>query len=167
MRRLSRKGKRILAAAVPVLVLFFCAWMFGWGRGSIDVIPLEAEEIEHLKLGGISGGKLWSVVVTEEDQIRAAVDAINAFRDTGSSVKDLFRYGIGAGGTSLYEFEVYPREGMRFTVCFGSSHGGQDPADTEVSYWVLGRGGIDWGSRNCRGSMETIYALLEQGTVLT
>lgn len=167
MRRLSRKRKWVLAAAVPVLVLAFCAWLFGWGRGSIDVIPLEADEIEHLELSGFCDGALRSVDVTEEDQIRTAVDAVNAFRDTGSSLKDLFKYGIGAGGTSLYEFAVYPREGARFTVCFGSNEGGQDPSDTEVSYWILGRGWFDCSSRTCRGSMETIYELLAQGTVLS
>lgn len=39
--------------------------------------------------------------------------------------------------------------------------GGQDPADTEVSYWIEGRPSSRFGS-TCRGSMELIDDLLKR-----
>ena len=90
----------------------------------------------------------------------------NSFRYSGSGLKDIFKYGIGIGGTSLYEIMIYPHNGDRYTVCFGSNKGGQDPSNTEVGYRVYNKIQIDGFSKMCRGSMQVIYDFLERGTIV-
>lgn len=167
MRRFPLKRKWVFAGLMLIAAVGFGAWMFGWGGGSINVIPFDASDVEHIELSGIYDGAIRSAYLTEREDIQTLIDSVNSFRYSGSGLKDIFRYGIGIGGTSLYEIVIYPRDGARFTVCFGSNNGGQDPSDTEVSYWVYNKIQIDGFSKMCRGSMEVIYGFLEQGKIVS
>lgn len=166
MKRSPLKRKWIFAGLILMIALGLCAWLFGWGGGNINVIPFDANDVEHIELYGIYRGAMRSAYLTETEDIQSLIDSVNSFRYSGSGLKDIFKYGIGIGGTSLYEIEIYPRNGDRFTVCFGSNKGGQDPANTEVGYWVYNKIQIDGFSKMCRGSMQVIYGFLERGTVI-
>ena len=166
MRRFLLKRKWICAGLMLVAVFGFCAWMFGWGGGSINVISFDADDVEHIELSGIYRGAIRSAYLTETEDIQALIDSVNSFRYSGSGLRDIFKYGIGIGGTSLYEIMIYPHNGDRYTVCFGSNKGGQDPSNTEVGYRVYNKIQIDGFSKMCRGSMQVIYDFLERGTIV-
>ena len=160
------KRKWIFFSIILIIAFVFCAWLFGWGGGSINVIPFDADDVEHIELNGVYRGAIRSAYLTETEDIQALIDSVNSFRYSGSGLKDIFKYGIGIGGTSLYEIMIYPHNGDRYTVCFGSNKGGQDPSNTEVGYRVYNKIQIDGFSKMCRGSMQVIYDFLERGTIV-
>ena len=48
---LTRKQKRMMiGGGVLAAALLLCAWLFGWGRGSIHVIDFSADEVDHVRL---------------------------------------------------------------------------------------------------------------------
>lgn len=145
-------GGGFLAAA-----LAFCAWIYGWGGGPVNLLDFPAEDVERIRLSD----SLRSVKVTEPEELRALMDAVNSFRHSGNQLKrhPFLLFGFAMGGTELYTFRVFLKNGAEFTACFGVSRGGQDPADTGVSYWVEDQPSSRFGS-TCRGSMELIYELL-------
>lgn len=149
-----------------IIALGFCAWLNGWGRGNINIIPFNADDIEHIELNGIYRGAIRSAYVTETEDFQAIINSINSFQHSGSGLKNVFKYGIGAGGTSLYEIDIYPLNGEHFTVCLGLNESGQDPSNTEADYWVYNQNKINWFSKTCKGSMRLIYEFLEDGTIV-
>lgn len=159
------KRKWISVGLILIIALGFCAWMFGWGGGNINVIPFDADDVEHIELFGVRCGAMRSAYLTEAEDIQALIDSVNSFRYSGSGLKDIFKYGIGSGGTLLYLIRIYPHHGERFTVCFGLSDSDQDPSNTEVSYKVY-NSLIEGFSKNCKGSMQVIYDFLERETIV-
>lgn len=149
-----------------IIALGFCAWLNGWGRGNINIIPFNADDIEHIELNGIYRGAIRSAYVTETEDFQAIINSINSFQHSGSGLKNVFKYGISAGGTSLYEIDIYPLNGEHFTVCLGLNESGQDPSNTEADYWVYNQNKINWFSKTCKGSMRLIYEFLEDGTIV-
>ena len=103
-------------------------------------------------------------MVTEPEELQVLMDTVNAFRHSGNEIKNhpALLFGAALGGTKLYEFRILFKSGEEFAFCFGLNKGGQDPADTEVAYWIPGRPSSRFGS-TCRGSMERIDELLEEG----
>ena len=147
-----------LGGGLLAAVLAFCAWIYGWGGGPIQLLDFPAEDVEYIRLSD----PRHAVEVTEPEEIQALMDAVNAFRHSGNQIKHhpFLLFGFAIGGTQLYTFHVFLKSGEEVTFCFGLNQGGQDPADTEVSYWVEGRPSSRFGS-TCRGSMELIYQLLK------
>ena len=146
---------------VLVFVLALCAWLFGWGRGDINVLEFSASEVERIELSCTDTKRvdLYRAVITEKDDIQALINSVNSFQYTGSAVKELFRYGFGGiGGTVLYEYTVYLSNGDTFLLSFGNNNGEQELSDMEVVYSV---GQSDKAS-TCRGSMELFYELYEK-----
>nr|WP_325237911.1 hypothetical protein [uncultured Oscillibacter sp.] len=148
-------GGGLLAAA-----LAFCAWIYGWGGGPIRLLDVPAEDVARIELS--SSGR--AAVVTESEELQVLMDTVNAFRHSGNEIKNhpALLFGAALGGTKLYEFRILFKSGEEFAFCFGLNKGGQDPADTEVAYWIPGRPSSRFGS-TCRGSMERIDELLEEG----
>lgn len=149
-----------LPAALLAAVLAFFAWIYGWGGGPVNLLDFPAEDVARIRLSD----SLRAAEVTEPEDIQALMDTVNSFRRSGNQLKHhpFLLFGFAIGGTELYTFRVFLKNGEEFAFCFGSSQGGQDPADTEVSYWVLDRPASRFGS-TCRGSMELIYELLKRG----
>lgn len=154
------KGQKWLAAGVLVLaaVLLLCAWMFGWGRSSIQVMDFSADAVERIELSCTLPNSHRTVVRDQED-IQALIDSVNAFQHTGNELKNLFRSGVFSGGTVLYEFHVFLDNGEELLLLFGDNGGGQDPSDLVVSYWLSGTD--HWFSNTCRGSLEVFWSLYE------
>ena len=159
------KRKWISVGLILIIALGSCAWMFGWGGGNINVIPFNADDVEHIELFGVRCGAMRSAYLTEAEDIQALIDSVNSFRYSGSGLKDIFKYGIGSGGTLLYLIRIYPHHGERFTVCFGLSDSDEDASSTEVSYKVY-NSLIEGFSKNCKGSMQVIYDFLERETIV-
>ena len=147
----KRVGLLILGAAA----LCFCAWAFGWGGGPIDVMDFSAEDVDRIELSETLVDSGPASPVTEPADIQALIDSVNAFRRTGNSIRYLFRDGIGAGGSVLYTFHVYLKSGEEYILNFASNRA-QEPADTEVSYWVYPAEGLF--EDTCRGSLEVYWA---------
>ena len=164
MERLSKK-RTISVIAVLVFILALCAWLFGWGRGDINVLEFSAGEVERIELSCTDTKRvdLYRAVVTEKDDIQALINSVNSLQHTGSGVKELFKYGIGSGGTILYEYSVYLSNGDTFTLCIASLGTVQDLSDMEATYWVDDQPDkTKWISDTCRGSMEFFYELYEK-----
>lgn len=157
-RRVFRKW--VFPAGGLALLLVFFAWIYGWGGGPINLLDFPVEDVARVR---VSQG-LRAAEVTEPEDIQALMDAVNAFRHSGNEIKNhpALLFGIAMGGTQLYVFHVYFKNGEEFTLCFGLNKGGQDPADTEVSYWIPDEPSSRFGS-TCRGSMELIEELLDRG----
>lgn len=165
MKTLSKK--QMLSAAIALaVILALCAWIFGWGRGDINVMEFSANEVNRIELycTDVRVG-LHYAVVTEKDDIQALIDSVNSFQHTGSAVKDLFRYGIGIGGTLMYDFDVYLTNGETFPLRFGSNNGEEERSNMEVHYWVYQQGESKLIPDTCRGSMELFYELYEKYSV--
>ena len=164
MKKLSKK-RMISAVVVLAFILALCAWLFGWGRGDINVLKFSASEIERIELSCTDTKRvdLYRAVVTETNDIQALIDSVNSLQHTGSGVKELFKYGIGSGGTILYEYSIYPLDGDKFTLCIASLGTVQDLSDMEAAYWVDDQPDkTKWIPDTCRGSMELFYELYEK-----
>ncbi len=159
MIKLSKKWT-ISVAIVLIFILALCAWIFGWGRGDINVMEFPASEVERIELSCTDTRRvdLYRAVVTEKNDIQALIDSVNSFQYTGSVVKELFKHGIGIGGTVLYEYNVCLSNGDTFLLCFGNNNGEQELSDMEVIYWA------DQSNKanTCRGSMELFYELYKK-----
>lgn len=153
-------GKWLIPAGGLALLLAFFAWIYGWGGGPINLLDFPVEEVARIRVSQ----SLRLAEVTEPEDIRALMDAVNAFRHSGNQIKDhpALLFGFAMGGTQLYEFHVFFKNGEEFTFCFGLNKGGQNPANTEVSYWIPGEPSSRFSS-TCRGSMELIDELLDRG----
>lgn len=116
MKHILLRKKWIFLGIILVAVLAFCAWIYGWGGGDINVIPFDANDVERIELNGIFRGTSRSALITERDEIQGVIDSINTFQRSGSDLKNIFKYGIGLGGTSLYEIGIYPLDGERFIL---------------------------------------------------
>lgn len=166
MKRSLTSLKMPLACAILILIVFLCSWAYGWGGKNIDIMDFDADDVNHIDLGGNISGRYYTVTVSEKDDIQAIIDAVNAFRHTGNEVKYILKYGIGVGrgGTALYSFDVYLSNGENYAAYLASNNGGQDPSNTEVSYWVAQPDEQTWFpfADTCRGSMELFYNLLEE-----
>ena len=148
----------IILAAVPLL----CAWLFGWGRGDIDAIPYSAQEIDRVELSTTAlGYERYRASVTDRADIQALVDSLNSFQHTGSGLKDLFKYGVGAGGTTLYVCDIVLSNGGEISLHFGSNSGEQPYSDMELSYWIHGENSGLFGN-TCRGSLELFLDLFQK-----
>lgn len=165
MKRTVHKRMLPMVFLIVVLaaVLALCAWIFGWGRGDINVMDFSANEVDRIELSCTDiHVDMHRAVVTEKDDIQAFINSVNSFQHTGSNIKYLFRYGIGAGGAVLYECDVYFSSGDIFNLRFANGNGEQDLSDMEVSYWIPQENQKRLFSDTCRGSMELFYELYER-----
>lgn len=154
--------KKVIPCVILIVVLSLFAWMFGWGGDDINVMAFSSADVTCIRLND----GLHVVVLEEKEDIQAVIDTVNSFQHTGNYIKHVFPFvGLAIGGTALYEFHVYLTDGEDFIFCFGLNDAEQDPADTEVCYWVQKPKENHWFpfSDTCRGSMELFYKLLEQG----
>lgn len=147
-------GGGTLAAA-----LLLCVWLFGWGRGSNNVIDFSADEVDHVRLSCAQLYNQGAAVVKDPEEIQALIDSANAFQDTGSNVKNTFRYGVFAGGSMLHEYAFFLSNGDEFIVTFSSNEGEQPVSDMKLTYWVTLPNGERRTGGTCRGSLEVFYAL--------
>ena len=138
MRTVSRKKKLLLLAGLVLIALLaLCAWLFGWGGGEIRVLEFSPEDVERIELWHTSVDlPMERVVVTDREEIQTILDGVNSFHFTGSSVKDMFRYGLFSGGSVLYGFDVFLTGSNEKEVTFASNNGDQSMGDIEVSYWI-------------------------------
>lgn len=157
-RRVFRKW--VFPVGGLALLLAFFGWIYGWGGGPINLLDFPVEEVARIRVSQ----SLRVAEVTEPEDVQALMDAVNAFRHSGNSIKDhpALLFGFALGGTQLYEFHVFFKNGEEFAFCFGLNKGGQTASDTEVSYWVPGEPSSRF-DRTCRGSMELIEELLDRG----
>lgn len=162
MKHLTKRQRWLaLGGGVLIAVLVLCAWLFGWGRGNINMIPYSAGQIDRIELTStdVSLG-LYRSVVTDKEDIQALINSANSFRHTGSELKDVFRYGPFTGGATLYEFDIFPSDGEPLLLIFSSNNGGQPWSDIELSYWIYGEKTSLFGN-TCRGSLETFCEMYE------
>ena len=156
MRTVRRKTKLLLLASLMLIALLvLCAWLFGWGGGEIRVLEFAPEDVERIELWHTSVDlPMERVVVTEQEDIQTILDGVNSFCFTGSSVKDMFRYGLFSGGSVLYGFDVFLTDDGEEEITFASNNGDQSMGDIEVSYWISAptkEGGIP---STAKGSLE-------------
>lgn len=156
MKRWPGKQKilALLAAA-----LCFCAWLFGWGRGSIDVIDFSADQVEYVRLGCAQLYFEDAAEIRDPEEIQSLIDSANALKHTGSKFKWVFRYGLGVGGSMLHEHAFFLKNGDIFIVTFSSNSGGQPVSDMNLGYWVTRPDGKRISGNTCRGSLEVFYEL--------
>ena len=156
MKRWPNRKKLLSLLAVA---LCFCAWLFGWGRGTIDVIDFSADEVDHVRL---SCAQLYSEVAAEirdAGEIQALINAANAMKHTGSSFKRVLQYGLGVGGSKLHEHAFFLKNGDTVIVTFSSCNGKRPVSDMDLGYWVTLPDGERISGSTCRGSLETFYEL--------
>lgn len=154
-----KNPKWIICGAFLAAILAFFAWIYGWGGGEIHAMNFSAEDVERLTLS--QSGYTYAVEVTGKEDIQAVIDMVNSFRHTGNELKHGLRFGYG--GTCLYEFDVYLKNGEEFPFFFGSNSGDQPVSDMEVSYWVYQETKISRApSKLCRGSMELFFEMYEK-----
>ena len=156
MKRWSKKQKILGLLAVT---LCFCAWLFGWGRGSIDVIDFSADQVDYVRLycAQLSFEDVAEVRYPEE--IQALIDSANALRHTGSDFKRILQYGLGVGGSMLHEYAFFLKNGATFVVTFSSNNGERPISDMDLSYWATLPNGKRISGSTCRGSLEVFYEL--------
>lgn len=164
MKTVTKKKKWLIAGGIVLAaVLLLCAWMFGWFRGNINMMRFSSDEVDRIALYStdLSLG-LHTSVVTDKEEIQALIDSVNSFQHTGSELKEIFKYGIGAGGSTLYVCDVYPLNGENFNLHFSSNSGEQPLSDMEMSYWVYQPGKTPALPNTCRGSLELFAELYEK-----
>ena len=146
-----------------VAVLILCAWMFGWGGGSIDLIEYSADEIEYIELFStdVNFG-LHMSVLTEKGEIQALIDSINSFRHTGNSLKHIFKDGLFLGRSVLYGTRICLAGGTKISINFATNYSDQPRSDMEVSYWIHQPGCNTLFPNECRGSMELYFELYDK-----
>ena len=161
MRRLSKKW--LWLAAAGTLLLLLCAWLFGWFRGNINVMRFSSDEVDRIELYStdIRLG-LHTSAVADKEEIQALIDSVNSFQHTGSGLKEIFKYGIGVGGSTLYVCDVYLLNGENFNLHFSSNSGEQPWSDMEMGYWVYQPGKTPFLTNTCRGSLELFAELYEK-----
>lgn len=153
--QLRKKTLSLLLASV----LCFCAWLFGWGRGTIDVIDFSADQVDYVRL---SCAQLYSEAAAEirdPEEIQALIDSANALQHTGSSFKRVFQYGLGVGGSKLHEHAFFLKSGDTFILTFSSNNGERPISDMDLSYWATLPNGERISGSTCRGSLEVFYEL--------
>ena len=162
MKRISLKKRWIICGAVLAALLAVCAWMYGWGRGDIDLMDFDADAVDRIELYSTAwefeGGTV--VSVTEKEDIQALIDLVNSFQHTGTELKFLLQSGVGVGGSVLYEFRVYLLSGEDVVLCF--TENGRDLSDMEMTYSRSPRERMPLVSPVCRGSLELFYDLREK-----
>jgi len=158
MKHLKGWKRPVFVAGVLTILLVFCVWMFGWGRGNIDVIDFSAEEVACVRLGCAQLYSKAAAEVSDPVGIQMLIDAINGFRHAGSDMKWLFKYGLFVGGSVLYEHAFELKNGDVVYVTFASNES-QPMSDMELSYWVDWPDGTKTRGGLCRGSMEVFYTL--------
>lgn len=159
MKRLTKWQMWLMLAGVLAAVLLLGIWLFGWGRGNINVIPFSAEEVDHVWLACDPHCFDGRATVTDPEAIQALINEANTLQHTGSELKTLFQYGFGAGGSSLHTLVFFLTSGETYTVTFASNHGGQPVTDMALSYWVTLSNGNHLTAFTCRGSLELSYEL--------
>ena len=156
MGTVSKRTKPLLLASLVLIALLtVCAWLFGWGGGEIRVLEFAPEDVERIELWHTSVDlPMERVVVTDRDDIQTILNGVNSFRFTGSSVKDMSRYGLFSGRSVLYGFDVFLSDGGEKEITFASSNGDQPMRDIEVSYWISAPTKKDGIPSTARGSLE-------------
>ena len=154
------KPKLVLILAVILLAgaLALCAWLFGWGRGSIQVIDFSADQVDHVRLSCAQLYNQDAAVIQDPEEIQQLIDEANAPQHTGSSIKRIFQYGLFVGGSMLHEEAFFLKNGETFIVTFSSNRGGQPVSDMDLDYWITTNGEHISGS-TCQGSLEVFYRL--------
>ena len=155
------KPKRLLmlAGVLLVLVLALCVRLFGWGRGSINIIDFSADQVDHVRLGCAQLYNQGTALIQDPEEIQQLIDEANSLRHTGSDVKWIFQYGLFSGGSMLHEYNFQLKNGETFIVTFASNRGGQPVTDMELSYWTTTTEGEKISGSTCRGSLEAFYRL--------
>ena len=156
MKRLSKRKKILCLLAAA---LCFCAWLFGWGKGTIDVIDFSAEDVDYVRLSCAQLYSYDAAVVSDPEEIQMLIDSANALRHTGSHFKRVFQYGLGAGGSKLHEYDFFLKNGDTFGVTFSSMNSQNPVTDMDLGYWVTLPNGERISGSTCRGSLEVFYEL--------
>ena len=156
MKRWSKKQKILGLLAVT---LCFCAWLFGWGRGSIDVIDFSADQVDYVRLYCAQLSFEDVAEVRDPEEIQALIDSANALRHTGSDFKRVLQYGLGVGGSKLHEYDFFLKNGDTFGVTFSSMNSKNPVTDMDLGYWVTLPNGERISGSTCRGSLEVFYEL--------
>lgn len=161
MKRLSPKW--LWLAAAGALLLLLCVWLFGWFRGNINIMRFSSDGVDRIELSSTDVGlDLHRSVVTDKEEIQTLIDSVNSLRYTGSALKELFKHGIGAGGSVLYELNVYLLNGESFSLNLASNNNSRPRSDMEMTYWVPQSEKNTTFGHTCRGSMEVFYELYEK-----
>lgn len=165
MRTVSRRTKLLLLAIlVLIALLVLCAWLFGWGGGEIRVLEFTPEDVGRIELWHTNVNlPMERIVVTEQEDIQTILDGVNSFHFTGSSVKDVFRYGPFLGGSVLYGFDVFLTGGGEKGITFSSNNGDQSMGDIEVSYWISAPTKEGGSPSTAKGSLEFFTQFYEEG----
>lgn len=153
--KLTKEKLCLLLAAV----LCFCAWLFGWGRGTIDVIGFSADEVEYVRLGCAQLYYEAAAEVRDPEEIQALIDSANALRHTGSDFRRILQYGFGVGGSMLHECAFFLKNGDTLIVTFSSNNGERPVSDLDLDYWATLPDGEKISGSTCRGSLEVFYKL--------
>lgn len=161
---MAKKQKWLIAGGGALAaILLFCGWLFGWFRGDINMMRFSPDEVDRIELSSTDVRLgLHTAVVSDREDIRALVESLNSFQHTGSGLKEIFKYGIGAGGSTLYVCDVYLLSGENFNLQFASKNGERPWSDMELSYWVCQPGEPPRSSYTCRGSLELFNQLYEK-----
>ena len=130
MKRWSKRKKLLGLLAVA---LCFCAWLFGWGRGTIDVIDFSADEVDYVRLGCAQLYFEDAAEIRDPGEIQALIDAANAMKHTGSRFKRVLQYGLGVGGSKLHEHAFFLKNGDRVIVTFASCNAKRPISDLDMS----------------------------------
>ena len=155
---MKNRKRYILGCILLATTFIFLSWLFGWGRGNINVVKFSASEVNYVRLACAQLYPYDAAVVTDPKEIQSLIDSVNAFQHTGSTLKEIFRYGLFVGGSKLHEHEFILSNGERFIVTF-SSNKNQPVSDMNLSYWVTLPDGERISGSTCKGSMETFYTL--------
>lgn len=156
--------KRWLCCAALIVIFLLCSWLFGWFAGSINVIDFEADNVEHLRLSCALFG-YEAVTITQKDDIQTVIEKVNSFNHSGKEIKNVLKYGIGAGGSVLYNFDFYLENGERFCVVLSSNDGEQSLSNAEVSYWISQPKSTKMFTDTCRGSLDFFFELYQKYTL--
>ena len=150
----SKQNLALLAAAILVLGI----WVFGWGGGSIRVIRVSPDEVDHIRISATIVDS-HAITVTEPEDIQFVIDTINSFSYTGNNLKCILRGELFLSGTLLYELNFSLRNGDAFSLCLASNNS-TDLSDMELTYWIHDENRFPISSM-CRGSMEWYDTLYE------
>lgn len=157
-RSLTRK--RLIAAAILTAVLLFFAWALGWGGGPIRVMDFGPEEVDRIELScshpWIAEGRS---LVTQAEDIQTIIETVNGFRRAGNDIGEFLRQGFSAGGSVLYDVDVYLKNGDEFPFVLCPMSGSDD---TRFGYWVYQPGRSGGLGQVCRGSLDWFYSLHEK-----
>jgi len=161
MKRMTKKrGWLVVCGVVLAAGLVLCAWIFGWGRGDINVMEFSADAVDHIELYcTVPRLGLHKAAVTEKDDIQALIHSINSFSHTGNAIKEILKGSIMSGGSTLYTFYVYFLNGEDLQLTFASNSGEQEISNMEVMYWIGQENNSKRIPNTCRGSMELFYEL--------